>query len=137
MPEANAEALARVAPELRPALEFFPPMDFSLGIEQFRGPFDPSMLPPLSPELEVVQREERFVPGPEGAPDVRVLHYTPPGNAGSRPAVLHIHGGGNVLGVPDMNDADNRARAMAHDCVVVSVDHRLAPETRWPGAVED
>jgi triacylglycerol lipase len=51
--------------------------------------------------------------------------------------LLHIHGGGYVLGIPEANDAANRATALALGIVVVSVDYRLAPETVWPGALED
>jgi triacylglycerol lipase len=128
-----------VAPELAPALEFFPDLDFSQGLDAYRGTFvSDRVLPPTPPELEVVARQERFVPGPAGAPDVRVLIYQPPGAATDlRPAVLHIHGGGYVLGVPEQNDTNNRATALALGCTVVSVDHRLAPETPWPGALED
>lgn len=134
----SSSALAMVAPELVPALEFFPGLDFSAGLAAFRQPFNPAMRPPLPDALQAVHCTERFVPAPAGAPDVRVLHYTPPGDAtGLRPAVLHIHGGGYVMGTPEMNDGSSRATALALDCVVVSVDYRLAPETRWPGAVED
>ncbi len=87
MPEnPSSNPLALVAPELAPALEYFPTLDFSNGMDAFRGPFDPAMVPPLPEALEAVQREERFIPGPAGAPDVRVLHYTPPGTgAAPRP----------------------------------------------------
>ena len=127
-----------VPPELRAGLEIFPAMDFSGGIEAFRA--NPLNLEPapLPPELAAVRREERFVPGANGAPDVRVLLYTPPGAVDApRPAVLDIHGGGYVLGTADMSDMSNRAMAAQHDCVVASVDYRLAPETPWPGALED
>src|SRR5436309_13270344 len=130
--------LALVAPELAPALEFFPDLDFSKGLDAFRGTFvSDRVLPPTPPELEIVDRQERFVPGLDGAPDVRVLIYQPPGQTAPSPAVLHVHGGGFVLGVPEQNDAANRATALALGCLVVSVDYRLAPETPWPGALED
>jgi triacylglycerol lipase len=133
------DPLQLVAPELAPALEFFPDLDFSQGIARFRGTFvSDAVLPPLPPELEVVTRTERFIPGPSGAADLRVLHYTPPGGSTTaRAALLHIHGGGYVLGIPEANDAANRATALALGIVVVSVDYRLAPETVWPGALED
>lgn len=132
------DRLDLVAPELRAALEFFPKIDFSNGVEAFRGDIFGVGRPPLPPELEEVRREERMVPGYPGDPDVRVLLYTPPGSAaGLRPAVLDIHGGGFVLGDADMNDAANRALVLQLGCVIVSVDYRLAPETVWPGALHD
>ena len=135
MPE---NPLHLVAPELAPVLELFPQLDFNIGIEAIRGGFGDRELPPLPPELKAVQVVERFVPSITGAPDVRVLHYMPPG-ASETPhgALLHVHGGGFVLGTADIGDIGNRAIALALAISVVSVDYRLAPETRWPGALED
>lgn len=127
-----------VAPELDWLIDVFPPLDFSQGMETLRGSFAEREMPPLPPELGAVGCTERFLPVPGGAPDVRVLHYTPPGEQGSnRPAVLYIHGGGYVLGNPEMNDAQNRQTVLTMGCVVVSVDYRLAPETPWPGSLND
>ncbi|MCW3838195.1 alpha/beta hydrolase [Sphingomonas canadensis] len=128
-----------VAPEVAPGLELFPTRDIDadmLAAIRAAGPLFPP--PPLSAEEAAVRREERFVPGPAGGPGVRVLFYTPPGTAAApRPAYLHMHGGGYILGNADFSDKSNRAFAAALDAVVVSVDYRLAPETRWPGPVED
>lgn len=131
-----------VAPELLPGLEALPSFEFTdevLRALREAGPITRAMSPPpLSPEQQAVACEQRFVPGPSGAPDVRVLVYMPPGkHGGQRPALLHVHGGGYVLGTPEINDGLNRAIAAEVGCVVVSVDYRLAPETRFPGAVED
>lgn len=127
-----------IAPELEAALDYLPDLDFSQGMSAFRTGWDERIRPPVPAELEVVACEERFVPGLNGAPDVRVLHYTPPGApSGPRPAVLHFHGGGYVIGDPEINDGMNRALALEMGCVIVSVDYRLAPETAWPGALED
>jgi acetyl esterase/lipase len=131
-----------VAPELLRGLEALPSFEFTdevLRTLRSAGPITRAMSPPpLSPEQQSIACEQHFVPGPPGAPDVRVLVYTPPDkNGGQRPALLHIHGGGYVLGTPELNDGLNRAHAVELGCVVVSVDYRLAPETRFPGAVED
>lgn len=127
-----------VAPELDAGIENFPAMDFSQGMAPFRDGYAFRELPPLPPELEAVRVEERFIPGAPGAPDVRILLYLPPGEAAApRPAVLNIHGGGFVLGNADMNDPLNRQTVLEMGCVLVSVDYRLAPETAWPGALED
>lgn len=96
------------------------------------------LAPALSPQQAAVACEQKLVPGPPRAPEVRVLVYTPPGGATTpRPAFLHIHGGGYVLGTPEIGDAANRSLCAELGCVVVSVDYRLAPETRFPGALED
>lgn len=126
-----------IAPELMAGLDLFPEMDFSLGIEVIRAGGIGREAPPVPPELQAVSCEERFISGLDGAPDVRLLVYTPPGAAGELPAVCHIHGGGYVLGTADINDIGNRAMVMAVGCKIVSVDYRLAPETIWPGALED
>lgn len=93
---------------------------------------------PASEAMRRVHCDVRHVPGPDGAPDVRVLVYTP-GDRGDTPlpAILHIHGGGFVSGVAAMSDPNSRAYVANMDCVLVSVDYRLAPETPFPGPVED
>jgi len=77
---------------------------------------------------------DRVVPGPAGGLGVRV--YTPEGEA-PFPIVVFFHGGGWVVGTLDTYDPLCRALAAAVPAVVVSVDYRLAPEHRWPAAVED
>jgi acetyl esterase/lipase len=131
-----------VAPELLPVLNFLPSFDFNeetLRAVRAATGVDPQRRPPVSAEQQTVDCQQRFIPGPPGAPDVRVLLYTPPRTtaATSRPAYLHMHGGGYIIGNPELNDGPNRSLAAELDCVVVSVDYRLAPETRFPGAVED
>ena len=132
-----------VAPELVPVLDFLPSFDFNEEtLRAIRGGIgmESRQRPPLSAEQQAVACEQRLIPGPQGAPDVRVLVYTPPPGknaAATRPAYLHVHGGGYVIGNPEINDGSNRSIAAELDCVVVSVDYRLAPETRFPGALED
>ena len=127
-----------VAPELDAGIDSFPPLDFSQGMAAFRTGFAAREMPPLPPELEAVHCEERFIPGHSGDPDVRVLLYTPPGAASApRPAVLNIHGGGFVLGAPEMSDPANRQTVLDAGCVLVAVAYRLAPETCWPGSLND
>jgi acetyl esterase/lipase len=80
---------------------------------------------------------ERFVPGPEGAPDVRVLVYLPIQAQKALPALLWLHGGGYILGSADAEDLMARSIVSEIGCAVISVDYRLAPETPHPGPVED
>jgi triacylglycerol lipase len=53
------------------------------------------------------------------------------------PALLHIHGGGYVMGSVRMNHLSNIELAASTSALILSVDYRLAPETVAPGAVED
>lgn len=133
-----------VAPELLTALQILPRLVLSdETVAQIRQAFARNFETGIrtaaaSASAAAISCEQHFVPGAAGAPDVRVLLYTPVSNAGGRrPACLHMHGGGYVLGSPELNDASNLALAAALDCVVVSVDYRLAPETPFPGALED
>src|SRR5687767_10277395 len=85
---------------------------------------------------EVARVAEYSVPVADGVIDVRV--YTPFG-AGPFPGHVYLHGGAWALG--NMRnlyfDAKCRFRAIRAQCVVVSVDYRLAPEHKAPTAAED
>jgi acetyl esterase len=78
--------------------------------------------------------EDWVIPGPAGDLPVRV--YTPAGR-GPFPLVLYFHGGGWVLANLDTHDPICRALCAGVECVVVSVDYRLAPEHRFPAAIDD
>lgn len=77
------------------------------------------------------------IPGPHGPIPVRV--YTPrPPQAGERlPLLVWLHGGGFVVGSLNSYDALCRQLARRADCIVVAVDYRLAPEHKFPCAVDD
>jgi len=66
--------------------------------------------------------------------------YYPPGadaGTGAVPGLVYYHGGGFTIGDIDTHDTVCRRLCVAASCVVVSVDYRLAPENRFPAAVED
>jgi acetyl esterase len=72
-----------------------------------------------------------------GAAGPIALRTYRPSAARRLPAMLFLHGGGFVLGDLDTHDALCRSLALAAECVVVSVDYRRAPETKFPGPLED
>jgi len=83
------------------------------------------------PDVAAVRDIE--IPGPSGSIPARV--YKPvPDPVGT---VVYYHGGGWVLGSLDEFDAVCQALAVASGARVVSVDYRLAPEHRFPAAVDD
>ncbi|WP_079527357.1 alpha/beta hydrolase [Solibacillus isronensis] len=108
-----------------------PPMS-SLSPEDARLTTDFSALAGI-PET-VGKVENRTIPGPEGEIPVRI--YTPEGE-GPFPSLVFYHGGGWVIGDLDTVDVPCRLLTNRANCVVVSVDYRLAPEHKFPAAADD
>jgi acetyl esterase len=76
---------------------------------------------------------DRTIPGPDSELSIRV--YRP--KAGTLPVVGYFFGGGWTLGGLDTPDVLCRALTNAVGCVTVTVAYRLAPEHKFPAAVED
>ena len=91
----------------------------------------------LPDDIPAVSVQTLSVPGPGDAPEVRVLAYRPVGVQGPLPVLLHLHGGGYVVGSPERKGAEHRKLAVDLGCTIYSVDYRLAPETAFPGSIED
>jgi acetyl esterase/lipase len=109
-----------VDPELLATLDAYPGFSFALErLPQIREQFMQREIKD-DPQVEVI---EHLVPGPPGSPKVRVVLYAPRSGRGASPALL--------------SDAQSKLLANQLGCVVASVDYRLAPETPFPGAVED
>ena len=79
---------------------------------------------------------DRTMAGPAGPLHVRL--YRPTGSvARLLPAILFFHGGGFVIGSLDGYDLLFRYLSARTGCAVLGVDYRLAPEHRFPAAIED
>ncbi len=138
----SARSIARVAPLSLVDPELLPPLESFLksggddvlsarNLEQARKLWMTS-----SPASAPVY-EERSIPGPKGAPEVQVILINAATTESNRPAILHIHGGGFVAGTAAQGVPRLQQIAHDHDCVIVTVNYRLAPETRFPGSLED
>lgn len=75
---------------------------------------------------------EATIPGPAGEIPVRLFVPDEP-----RAMFLHIHGGGWIMGRPQMSDQFNEHVAKRHGLAVLSVDYRLAPEHPYPAGPDD
>jgi acetyl esterase len=91
---------------------------------------------PEPPELKSVQ--PLAIPSPSGSIPARV--YTPmklrQAN-GLAPCLVFFHGGGWVIGDLDSHDVVCRKLADEGQLIVISVDYRLAPEHKFPAAIDD
>ena len=125
-------------PDLRDFFLTMPPLELARdslpAIREAREAMAAEQMPPLPPEVSIVQE---YAPGRDGHPDVRMKIYRTPSDRKDRPAILHLHGGGYVLGSPESMAPQCCAWAKGMDAVVIAPAYRLAPETRFPGNVED
>jgi acetyl esterase len=87
--------------------------------------------PPVAEVLELA------ADGPAGPIPLRLYRGLGAEKGRPQPAVVFFHGGGWVIGNLDSHDQPCRALANAIPSIVVSVDYRLAPEHKFPAAVED
>jgi len=78
--------------------------------------------------------EETTVPGPTRPVPVRLLY---PSTDAPLPVIVYLHGGGWVVGSLETHGRGMHALANASNCLVVGVDYALAPETKFPGAIEE
>jgi acetyl esterase len=92
------------------------------------------LTPPVDPSLAVERVENLMIPGRDGEIPIRL--YYPSGDPPFA-VLVYFHGGGWVMGDLDTHHGVCHALAKLSGCLVVSVDYRLAPEHRYPAAVED
>jgi len=123
-----------------------PPNALQATVEQRRAALT-QLMQFAGPETPVGRIEDRTIPGP-AAPGptgpgptspLPVRIYTPLEQAADAllPGLIYFHGGGLVAGTVATHDSIARALASAGACRVVSVEYRLAPEHRFPAALED
>ena len=115
----------------RPSLETLSPPDARIAYLMGRA-----VTQPEPPELQSVK--PLMVPGPAGPIPLRL--YTPNGIVGQdalAPGLVFFHGGGWVIGDLDSHDTVCRQLAAGADRIVVAVDYRLAPENKFPAAIDD
>jgi acetyl esterase/lipase len=103
------------------------------GLAAVRASLESAPLPADMPEMADIT--DTAVPGPAG--DIPVRIYRPESSDGPAPVVVHLHGGGLVMGSNHSFEPMARAMAAASGAVVIAVDYRLAPENPPPAQFED
>jgi len=132
---AAAPDLAYVDPELRTGAAAMlaqmakgPPLTLATLAESRKGK-------PVTP-LAAPAVQKRSVPKAAGNPDVTIYIINARPGA-QRPVIVNAHGGGFVLGDARGGIPGLQRVAAELNCVVVTVDYRLAPETNFAGSIED
>ena len=123
--------------ELLPFIDNAPPLVLSKKtLPQMRATIESAAVLG-DPSSVGVLREEHYLPGLNGGPDIRCLVYRPQGKLDGAPGYIHLHGGGFIAGLPEISDRRSTRIAAELGAVVVSVDYRLAPEHPHPAALDD
>lgn len=81
-----------------------------------------------------VDRSEHVVPG---EPEIRLRIHRPPGSSDNLPCLYSMHGGGYVIGSATLDDEMFERLCPLLGLVGVSVEYRLAPDTPYPGPLDD
>ncbi len=136
--DGTADALRHVAPELRDAARAILADMARTGpltaarLPQMRAAPPPTPAAPLRADVPVSEHRVP-VPGQRTPVTVYVVNARP---GTPRPAILHMHGGGYVLGTAKSELAFLQDVARAVDCVIATVDYTLAPEARYTVSVD-
>lgn len=133
--------IATLDPELAPAIEALPEESFSqwddLPAARAEVAREFARIRADIPDLPGVVKQDRTVPGPEGAPDVPIRIYRSSEADEPLPCLLFIHGGGMVFGSIEEADLQVQRVVTGAGCLAVSVGYRLAPENPFPAPLED
>ena len=122
-----------IDPELAAAVHMLPEVDLT-DLPAIRELMDEYVREEAEVDETGVTVTERQTARADGT-DLALRVYRPDDAAPA--AILAVHGGGFVIGSIDTDHARNVRLARSTGAVVVAVGYRLAPETPFPGALED
>jgi cation diffusion facilitator CzcD-associated flavoprotein CzcO/acetyl esterase/lipase len=133
----NDGVICRVQPDVTIMLEMMAEM--GLPPIESMSPADARMFMGMAaaqraPGPEVGETVDGAFPGAGG--DLAYRLHRPP-TPGPHPLVVYFHGGGWVLGNQESDDPLCRDLCVRSNAIILSVDYRHAPETRFPGPVDD
>jgi len=109
------------------------PATNTLSVTEARAQYE-ARIPLMAPPATIGSVDQRTIAGPGG--DLALRIYRPPGE-GPFPVLVFFHGSGFVLCSLDTHDGMCRNLCAGAQCIVVSVDYRLAPEHKFPAGLED
>jgi acetyl esterase/lipase len=127
--------LTKIHPDLRAAAKRSPALTFSRRNRWFLH-----LLLSIMPAAKIppsVSVENRQIPVADGRRKLRLRIYQPRAAAAPGPVLLWLHGGGYIVGRPNMDDALCALYVQELGITVVSVDYRLAPKHPFPAALDD
>lgn len=127
--------LSKIHPQLHEVVKKSPKFNFSAG-SIWLIKLIMSLAPaPKTPQDILV--ENIFIQGQDNRTKIRLRIYKPKNASALTPALLWFHGGGYVIGNPEMDDFGCIEFVRELGITVVSVDYRLAPKHPFPAGLDD
>jgi acetyl esterase/lipase len=126
--------LTKIHPELRKIASLSPKFSYSRKNLWLINRLISLIPASKAPDLRI---ENVLIPGEGGNPTIRLRIYTPQSADRPVPTMLWMHGGGYILGRPEMDDRNSIEAVRQVGIVVVSVDYRCAPKYPFPAALDD
>ncbi len=126
---------SHIHPELQKIARSSPPITFTrknLWLMRFL-----TRLQPPSKPLEDVHIENIIIPGDMDQTKIRLRIYKLKSSSAPTPVLIWYHGGGYIMGIPEMDDQRCTSFVQALGITVVSVDYRIAPQYPFPNGLED
>ena len=127
--------ISNIHPELRNLVRFVPPMPvsrYTLGLLRGAMRLVPGRRLPADVSIQNLEVQNTAQRQP-----VRIRLYRPASLTALAPAMVWMHSGGYIMGVPEMDDATCALYAREVGMIVVSVDYSLAPQHPYPQALEE
>ena len=126
----------RIHPQLRAWYDASPGFDFD-NLEEFVPKCNAAELANLKEDPQVSVRDQ-MIPGPDGAPDVKIRIYEPKDRGDELlPCLFFYHGGGFLFGTVYRQETLCQRYVKNVGCMVVSVEYRLAPQWKAPAPLLD
>jgi len=126
---------SKIHPDLQPAARKTPQFLFNIKNLWLINLLMRLMPTPKAPEDIMI--ENVFISGQDDRTRIRLRVYKPKSISAPTPALLWLHGGGYVMGKPEMDDLSCAEYVRALGIVVVSVDYRCAPKHPFPAGLDD
>lgn len=126
---------SKIHPELRPVANRSPKFLFSrknLWLIRWVTNLTPALKTPADILVENV-----FITGQDDQTKIRLRIYKPKSSSSPTPVFIWLHGGGYVMGKPEMDDLRCVQTVRESGISIVSVDYRVAPKYPFPAGLED
>lgn len=132
-------SLNMVDPELRDFLKAWPISDISVSkLDELRRTLTEISSEKCPVNNDNIERKIVEIPSIIESHSIRsIVNSSLSDTQDLKNGYFQIHGGGFIMGFPELTESRNQSIAQELDCVVFSPSYRLAPEVKYPGAIED